>query len=168
MNPLDSLGINGWSLLLHLVNIFSLVIVLTFVLYKPLLGFMETRRQHIVDSLEGVEVMKQEFNMKLDLMQQEKAELLASFHEQMAQGKKDLEEQRQRILAEAEHTKERLISEATAEIDRKKAALVAEVQADVLRSMHKIVLHVLKNQVDEAAVQKSITDQWTRHIAHHS
>lgn len=168
MGALDSLGINLWSVLLHFVNIFSLVIILTFVLYKPLLKFLNERKSKITDSIEEIENLKTEFDEKLTEMKTERETLVHNFQEQMEKGQKELAEQKALLISEMQITREKLLDETQNALQDQKDKLVENVQKEVLSAMQKIVLTVLKAQMNEGTINQSIEDQWKKHLTHQS
>lgn len=165
MTALDNLGINLWSVLIHFVNIFSLVLILTFVLYKPLLKMMSERKRKIVTSIDEIEILKKEFDEKLMTMRQERESLHATYQEQMSKGQKEVEEQKAILLAEMQTTREKLLQETQHEMEMQKKEILQTVQKEVLTAMQKIVTTVIKSNMDTPTIAKSVQDQWEKHLS---
>lgn len=167
MNPLDSLGISGWSVLLHLVNIFSLVVVMTVVLYKPLLQFMTARRTRIEGSIEEIEQLKKDFDEKVANMKEEREMLVQSFQEQMVRGKKDLEDQRTALVTDMNAAREKMMMDTQRDLGLQRERFLSEVQQGVLGAMQRIVVSVVRDTVDEGTVRASIAERWKQEIERH-
>ena len=52
---LEQLGINGTLLLSQIVNFFIVMFILRMLLYKPVLGMMDKRKERIAQSMKDVE-----------------------------------------------------------------------------------------------------------------
>lgn len=129
---------------------------------------MGERRTKIKDSLEEIETLKNDFQGKLESMNAEKQLLVQSFTEQMQEGKKDLETQKATLLEEMQTTREALLQKTQKELQEQKDALLANVQKEVLHAMEKIVMTVVNNQLSTTSVSQSVSEEWKKHIAHHS
>ena len=72
MEALEKLGINPMSILLYLINLGSVLLVLTYLLYKPVLGFLDKRRKQISDSIQEAEILRDKFDSTLKTAEKEK------------------------------------------------------------------------------------------------
>ncbi len=125
------LGIDFTQILLHLFNVVILFAGLYYLLYSPVAKFMDKRKEYYEsldkqaqDKLSEADQMKQEYQMHLDSMEQEKAdqkkkladELSAYRQTQMDQVKTESEKILNRTTEEALHQKEVILSEVKGEI----------------------------------------------------
>ncbi len=151
MDAFSNLGIEWWSVLLYLVNIFLLVAVLTWILYKPVVKIMDQRRKTIADSMEEAERLKQSFEETAASMKQEKKEMQVRFDLEMKAGKKALEEEKKKLIAEIEAKR----VSVHAELDQERERLVSEVKKELLTSMEKMVIAVIGDVASKEAVSHS-------------
>ncbi len=166
MDSLLNLGINPMSILVYMANIGLLVGVLTFFLHKPLLKFLDERRQTIADSLEQARVLKEELDSQLKLAHEEKIQLEKELREELANLHKFVETKRAELLLEMEQEKNVLLAKAHKEIEAKKDALVKEAEKQVMDLMVRIVLDIVQNKVPEKVIQESVQDSW-KHYRNH-
>jgi F0F1-type ATP synthase membrane subunit b/b' len=64
MDGLSKLGIDLWSIGVYLANAGLMLFVLSYLLYKPVLGFMDRRRDEIRKSLDEARLLKDELDKK--------------------------------------------------------------------------------------------------------
>lgn len=58
MEKLLNLGIDPWSILVYLLNTGVVLTVLTYLLYKPMLKFIDQRRQQILNNIDQAQIFK--------------------------------------------------------------------------------------------------------------
>lgn len=160
MEALEKLGIEPFSILLYLINLGSVLLVLTFLLYRPILGFMDKRRKEISDSVEEASILRDEFEKTIQKAEKEKIELEKNFREEMEKLKKFVEQKRGELTKEMEAARAEMMAKASAEIEEKKRSLLKEAEGEVLSLMKKIILNVVQNKVPENVIQESIKDAW--------
>ncbi|PIQ79100.1 hypothetical protein COV81_03205 [Candidatus Peregrinibacteria bacterium CG11_big_fil_rev_8_21_14_0_20_41_10] len=160
MEGLSNLGINGYSILIYLVNFGLLISVLTYFLYRPVLGFLDQRRQHIKDKIHEADKIKDEFAQKLKEMEAAKEAAQVELQHELEQMKKYVDQKRTELVTEMEKEREVLLTKANAEIDKRKNELVSDVEKSLLVLMKKIVLEIVHNKVPEDVIQSSVNDAW--------
>ena len=163
MDGLQNLGIDLWSVLVYVVNFGILVGVLTFFLYKPLLGYIEKRQKHIADRIREADRIKSDFEKKLVEMEAQKDALSKELKEELERSKKFIEEKRSELISEMEQERSALINKATEEIERRKNTLVGEVETDLLKLIEKIVLEIVQNKVPASVVEESVQEAWEKY-----
>lgn len=163
MDGLLKLGINPLSILIYIVNTGLLLAVLTYLLYKPLLKFIDERRKQISDSVDEARLLKEE----LDQKSEEAASAQAHFEEELKKERENLrkfaEEKRAQLEADMNATRNEMIQKAEADIEARKSSMVKEVEADVLNLMKKIILDIVQHKVPEEVIQSSIQDAWKQY-----
>lgn len=161
MEALSSLGIDINGLILHLVNFGILLAILLKFFYKPIMTFIDERRDTIRQNLEEAETLRKKFATVNDAREAEKERTVREMQKELAEAKSFAETKSRELIAEAETRKEELIDEARVVIEEMKNRLQKEVEADVKARMEKVILHVLANDVPEETVKKSVESAWS-------
>lgn len=160
MDALGKLGINPMSILLYLINLGSVLLVLTFLIYKPVLSFLDKRRKQISDSIAEAEILRAEFDKTLAKAEKEKKEIEAKFREEMANLKKFTEEKRTELIKQMETARTEMMAKAQTEIDEKKASVMKDAEAATMELIRKVILDIMQNKVPENVIQDSIKEAW--------
>lgn len=160
MEGLSKLGIDPWNILLYLVNTGLLLAVLTYVLYKPILKFLDERRKQIQSSVEEAQVLKEELDKKsveaekISRRAEEKLKL------EMENLRKFTEEKRLELTIEMEKARQDMLVKADADITRRKQEILKDAEQATLSLIKKIVLHIVQNKVPGEVVDASIKEAW--------
>ncbi|KKP36470.1 hypothetical protein A2483_03080 [Candidatus Peregrinibacteria bacterium RIFOXYC2_FULL_33_13] len=157
MEGLNNLGIDFQSILLYLVNVGVLILVLTKLLYKPVLKAMDQRREHIKNSINEADKLKHEFQKKYDEMNQEKEDLKAKMQAEMQKLQKYAEEKKSEMLKEIELERVRMIEETQAELQKKKDELIPDIEKKLIIIIKKVILDFVQHKVPENIIEESIT-----------
>lgn len=160
MDALPKLGIDFISIGLYLLNIGVLVALLSWLLYKPLLKFLDERKYLIVNNIQEADLLKSEFQKKLNEMQQEKEEAAEKIRTQMHQVQEAMEKKQIELLAAMEDERTRILSEARAQVEEEKKAILKAAEKETIETMQKIVFYVLQNKVPSEVVESSVKDAW--------
>lgn len=163
MDQLANLGIDLRSIVLYLVNTGVLLVVLTYLLYKPLFKFIDERRFKIERSIDEAQKLRDEFAEKLEEGEKAKAKVEAELREELANMQRFTEQKRTELIKEMDEKKTDMIQKAQMEIDKKKDALLKEAEGEVKRLMTAIILDVVENKVPEDVIQSSVKDAWKKH-----
>jgi len=121
---MEGIGINLPLLLAFVVNFIILLILLSVILYKPVLKTLDERQTKIKDSLEQAERIKQQ------VVQSEE-----NIKTQLESARKD----GQKIVAQAEQIGERLKTEAKEEARHEAESLVSKARVEIQRQRDKDV-----------------------------
>lgn len=160
MEGLSKLGIDPLNILIYMVNTGLLLVVLTYVLYKPILKFLDERRKQIADSVDEARQLKEE----LDKTSAEASSAQAHFEQELKKERESLrkfvEEKRAELEAEMSSARNQMMQKAEADIEARKTSMVKEVEADLLKLMKNIILDIVQHKVPEQVIQDSITDAW--------
>jgi F-type H+-transporting ATPase subunit b len=143
------------SLIIQAVNFGLLLLVLTKVLYRPLLGVMEERSQAIKKSLEEAQAARAEAQRERE---EHAAKIQAAYAE--AQAIRDA------ALKEAADEQRRLVDAAKAEATRLVDSARAELDQDVRRAKQDLRKEVsdLAVSVAEQLIRRSLRDEDHRRI----
>lgn len=162
MDALAKVGIDLWSVLLYLVNTGLLVGILTYLLYKPVIKFLDTRRESIKSSLDEAEELKRVFEARTVEMQVAEKEMRETFEKELAQGRQYIAEMKATLATEMQAEKEKVMTQAMTDIAEEKARLFATVRSEVLETMGKVLVTVLGSRMPQDVVEKSIEEEWDR------
>lgn len=160
MEGLAKLGIDPMSILLYLLNTGLLLIVLIYVLYKPILKFLDARRDQIRRSVEEAQILKEELDKKSDEAEKASRHAEETLKREMENLRKFTEEKRAELTAEMENARTELLRKADEDITRRKADILKDAEKSTVELIKKIVLHIVQNKVPEEVVEASIKDAW--------
>jgi F-type H+-transporting ATPase subunit b len=144
-SDMEGLGINLPLLVAFLINFIILFVLLSFVLYKPVLKMLDERQARIKESMDQTEKIRQ---------QTSKTEEELKLQLEMAR------KEGQNIIAQAEHIGERLKNEAKDEARKEAAALIAKAQVEIKQEREKDIKELRQQFADIAilAAEKVINE----------
>lgn len=129
---MEQLGIDPKLLLAQVINFLIIVVVLTKILYRPILTMLERRRREITAGLELTEKMRQE---EEKLGQKREKILEAARHEgQMLieEAKKQAREAEKEIVADSHKEAEDILARAKLEADQLKEKALKDVRGETV------------------------------------
>ncbi len=130
MGGLDSLGINGPTLIAQLINVVILFGLLYLVAYRPLMRMLDERSKRVKDSMEQTEQIKQQ----AERAEEEAAKRIAGAskegEEVVARAMRTGEEVRKEAQEQARQEAETLIVRARAEIQQERNEAVGELRKE--------------------------------------
>lgn len=160
LHTLSQLGIDGPSMVFYLVNFGSLLVLLTVILYKPLLGYLEKRQKAISDSVTEAQQLQELLDKERSEMAASREAMRAEITEQLESMKKHLREQEATMLKEIEEKRSLLLAQAKEQIDAEKASIMKEVEGKTIEMIKQVVLYVVQNKVPENVVTDSVNEAW--------
>jgi len=160
MDGLMKLGIDGWGVLLYVVNFGILLAVLTRFLYRPLMKAIDARQKLITDNVAAAEQLRASFEKEAAKQKADTAAHVARLEAELAQAKVAADAQAKKLIAEAEERKAKLIAETQQQVEAMKMALKKDLEADMLKTMKTVVTAVLRDRVPAEVVQESVRDAW--------
>lgn len=163
MEGLSKLGIEPLSVLVYLINTGLLLVVLTYVLYKPVMKFIDARRKQISDSVDEARLLKDELDKKGAEVAATQAHFEVELKKEREALRKFAEEKRSEFEAEMTTARAKMLQKAQEEIETRKGELMKEVESSLLLLIKKIVLEVVQHKVPEDVIQASIHDAWKSH-----
>lgn len=162
MEALNKLGIDFYGVIVYLVNFGIIMVVLTKYLYRPLMSFLDQRRETVRKSIEETEALKNAFAEQLAEKEQERERAVRDLRTELAEAKAFAEKKAKAALAEVDAERSRIIDETRSQMEQMKKDLVHKAETDIVSRMKEVVLHVVKDGSDEAAVAKSVERAWDR------
>jgi F-type H+-transporting ATPase subunit b len=129
---MEALGLDPNLLITQIVNFVILLIILRFLLYKPILNMLTSRRQRIQESMEYAERVKQdaanqqkEFERKLEETRRE-TQAAAAAAAQVG------EKEREAILTQAREEARKLVEQAKEQIEYERKQMLFDLQEQVV------------------------------------
>ncbi len=122
------------TLLVQMVNFIILVLVLNYLLYKPLLKIIDERKERIEGTLEEAERMMKEAERKLEEYNSRIRQARQQAQQIVAEGRLKASEEQKRILASVRKETEERLEKLQRELEAQKASAreVLRRQAEVL------------------------------------
>ena len=161
LETLSQFGIDVWSMVFYLVNFGVLLVVLTFLLYRPILSFLEKRQKAIADSVTEADELKKLLEEERAEMKRTKEQAQAELKAEVEHVKKTLREQEEKLTKDMEDKRSAMLAEAKAQIDAEKAALLKDAEAKTLSIIKEVVLYVVQNKVPQDVVHASVEEAWS-------
>lgn len=162
MEALQKLGIDGWGIVLYLVNFGVLLVVLQRYVFRPLLAFIDKRREEISTNVNVAEQMR----TKLEAERAEEAATRqareAELETRVRNVKQVAREEAKKTLADAEAQREAIMSQARIAADQTISGAMDEAQEQMLERIQTVVMHVLKEEVSEETVRESVKKSWSK------
>lgn len=163
MDALAKLGIDGWGILLYLVNFGILLFVLERWVYKPMAKYLDERRNQIKENVEEAETLKARMEEERAQEASERKAREADLNDRLAEAKRVVKEDAKKVLSEAEAQREAILTQAGEQRDQIVAGALDDAQRETVDRIRKVVMHVLKDGVPADAVKKSVDESW-KHV----
>lgn len=158
---MEALGIDPALLISQVVNFLLLLLVLRFLLYKPILNMLQERREKIKEGLRYAEQVKQEAAAEQEKHQKELKETRHKAEEAIAQAREKAQEERKAILAEAKQEVQRALigarEEALSERERILEDLRGQVALLAIAAANKIIGEALDEERQRRLVDEFFT-----------
>ena len=156
---METLGLNGTSFLLHLVNFIVLLIILRIFLWPPILKMLDERQARIRESMEQAERLQQETARgqgEVQRMLNEARGEGARIVEQATQIAERIKRERQE---EAEAGYQRILERAQEDARREREQAFAELRTEVADLAVMAASRILERQLDPAT-QRQLVEQF--------
>jgi F-type H+-transporting ATPase subunit b len=127
---MHALGINLIGLITQVIGFVAIVVLLTWLLYKPLLRVLDQRSERIRESLEASERAREEAAKSQEEMQQQLEESRAEGQQLIAQARDVADRFREEELAKAREEISAQRSRAEADIQRERDAAVEDIRRE--------------------------------------
>lgn len=163
MENLAKLGIDGWSLVVYLVNFGLIWAVLGFLVFPKIIKIIDARRDQIRDNLETADKLRIELDEHVAKSRAERSKLLTDLTDEREKLVKEIDAQRVKILHDAEEQKEKILSEARSLIKEERKKLVKDVESAVIHLMQKTLISLLANKVPQEVIAESVETSWNEH-----
>lgn len=149
-------AVNSGDIIFQLVAFILLMILLRIFAWRPLMGVMKQREEHIANEIDQAEKRRQEAEKLLaeqrELMKQSRQEAQALIEN----ARKLAEEQKEQIVASARAEAERVKETAKQEIEREKEQAMAALREQVASLSVFIASKVIEKELTEQDQRKLI------------
>jgi F-type H+-transporting ATPase subunit b len=146
---LENLGINGPLLLLQIVHFIIVLFLLNRLLYKPILGVFERRKQRIADGLAEAEKVRVEASAERERLEAQLATERRESQSRLQQAVSASEEAAKRRLDEANAEAADLLTKARAEAEQTRANALSGLQSEIADLALAAASKVLGSAIDE-------------------
>ena len=144
------------------INISLLMVLMVYLLYKPVQNFMRKRSEKIGAQIEQAQVdmnaantLRSQYKQSMENIEQERVEILEGAH-------RVSEDKRRKILAEGKEQAEQICAQARLDIEREqekaKEALKDHVVEISSIMANKIVAHVMDKETQDRLFQEALTE----------
>lgn len=140
------------------INVIILIAVLAFILYKPIMKFMDNRSQaiknkldHAKTTLDEADDLKEQYEGKLRDIDKEREEILA-------QAYKKAMERSEHILKEAREEAENIYAHTMAELEEEKASVEDELKRELIELSALVAGKFIETSLDEETHDKFIEE----------
>ena len=144
--------------LFQLVNFIILYLLLRKLLYNPIAGFMEKRREEIKSSIEEAERDKELARQTREKYEQQMQEAKQEASEIMSKASKQGDEMISQAKDEAKKQGQHLIEQAKKEINLEKERAFMELRDEVGKISIDIAEKIISQNIDHAAQEKLIKE----------
>jgi F-type H+-transporting ATPase subunit b len=159
---LEKIGIEYGTMIVMVINFGILVAVLVRLLYRPIQGILEQRRQKISQDLEDAKTTKE----KADQLRHQARIILEEAHveayETVEKAKLEAERLREELLKQATQEVDRLRQRANTELERSRQVAREEIRNEAvnlaLMAVTKILGAKMSQELDTAMIQSVIDD----------
>ena len=162
MDALQKLGIDGWSVLLYLVNFGILLVVIKLYALKPLFAYIDKRREAIATNMDAAEALRTTLEKERAEEEGARAEREAELETRVRSAKQSAREEAKKTMADAETQREAILSQAREAADQTIHGAMDEAEQEVLNRIQAVVMHVLKEEVPEKTIQESVKKSWAK------
>lgn len=129
---MEQLGIEPQLLLAQIINFAIIIVVLSKLLYKPILDILEKRRHEIEEGLKITERMRQEEEKWKEKRERMLAEARREGHKILEDARVQAKREERDILEEARVEASDIIAKGKAEVERLRAELVKKLERDAV------------------------------------
>ena len=141
------MDISVWEILLYIINIIILFFFLRWLLYKPIMKFLNNRTEGIqkqVDEAAQKQTEAEQLKARYDEMIENAQELASQI---ISKGKTIADDQARKIIDEAEESALEIRERTQKQIDDQKKQAILDMRQDVTRIAVRIAEKVLEREV---------------------
>nr|WP_187356667.1 F0F1 ATP synthase subunit B [Heyndrickxia shackletonii] len=150
--------LNTGDILFQLIMFIILLVLLKIFAWKPLMGIMKQREDHIANEIEAAEKSRVEANKLLEEQRSILKEARQEAQTMIENAKKQGDIQREEIIAIARGESERIKEAAKLEIEQQKEKAVAALREQVASLSVLIASKVIEKELSAADQEKLISD----------
>ena len=160
MESLSKLGIDGWGILVYLVNFGILWVAMAYLVFPKVIRLLDQRKAKIEDNLQTAERIQSELDETLKSAQKEKEELVTAVSKERELFKKEIAKERAELIKSADLERTQLLDEARKIIREEKKLLLSQTERDMIQLIQRVLIKILGEQVDPADVEASVKQVW--------
>ena len=160
MDQVAKLGIDGWGLIVYLVNFGILWVALAYFVFPKIIRMIDLRRKQIENNLKTAERIQAELDETLDKSAKEQAALKTEIEAERAELEKEISTRRAELLAAADADRAKLLEEARAAIKEEKKLLVNQAESDMVALIQRVLIKILGERIDPEDVAASVKQTW--------
>lgn len=165
MEALAKLGIDPWGIVLYIATYGVLIAVLGRFLYKPLLKYLDERRDIIKSNLQEAEELRGQLTTETAKVKVASEAAMAEAREKINEAQRFAKESAKSLLADADTRREKMLADAATQVAEMKAGLLDDATAEMKTRIERIVLGVIKNAVPKDAIKKSVEESVNNYSA---
>ena len=154
MELLTTLGIDWKLLIAQLVNFGLLIVILTYLVYRPILRVLDARREKARKTVEDAEAAEKQRRS----FEQFRAEQMRKVDQEMRKfledAKKQAEAARREILDSAQREAEHMLARAKQQLDEERTKLVSSVQGSLTKTVVKLAEKLLEKEFSPSDQQR--------------
>ncbi len=160
MDGIAQLGINGIAVLTYIVNFGVIYFIIYKFVIKPLIKWMDARRELITSNINEVQELKKNFETALQKEREEHTEKVNAMIQDMSDAKNRAEVQAQQIIADAQIRKDEIMNQADQEVVLAKKQALDSLEEQLLQKVISITLVALRTESSPEKVATIIRQQW--------
>lgn len=161
---MDKIGVEPVALLTQIINFLLMVLILSKILYKPILKMLDERKKKIEEGLKYTEKMQ----LEMEKLEKKKAEVLDKAREEVKkiveEGKKAGKSVEADIIKSAHEEAKQIIESGKKEIDSEKAKMLKNLHRETVDVSVRMAEKILKDVLSQED-QKLIIDKKLKQIA---
>ncbi len=162
---MDKIGVEPVALLTQIINFLLMVLILSKILYKPILKMLDERKKKIEEGLKYTEKMQ----LEMEKLEKKKAEILDKAHAEVKtiieEGKKAGTNVESDIIKSAHEEAKHIIESGKKEIESEKAKMLKNLHRETVDVSVRMAEKILKDVLSQED-QKLIIDKKLKQIAH--
>lgn len=151
---ITKLGVEWKLLVAQIINFVILLFVLKKFLYTPLLKFMNTRKEKIVQGLEKAQKAEEVFNEIQEQKQQELAKIYKQAQEIIVKAKESASQKQQEILKTTEEKAQKIIMDAKQQIQVEKEIMIKQIRSDIAHLVTDATGKILEQEMTKEKEKK--------------
>ncbi|MDE3089130.1 MAG: F0F1 ATP synthase subunit B [Chloroflexota bacterium] len=155
---MEALGISPNLLITQILNFAILFVLLRLLLYKPILGMLDSRKQKIQESLEYAERVKREAADQQKEFERKLEETRRDAQAASAAAAQVGEKEREVILAQAHEDARKLVEQAKGQIDYERKQMMSDLREEVVRLSLLAAQKVVSQSLDDKAHRQLVSD----------
>lgn len=160
MNGFAKLGIDWMAMAIYAINFGIIAVVMARYVVRPLLHYLDERRDAIRRNLIEAEEVRASLRRDLEQKEIERQALSERMAEQMQLAHQKARDEGERIRAEATAERQQMLRDAERQIEAMKAAVEREIEAEVMERVSAILSHALRSNLPPDRVMHALSQAW--------